>query len=66
MSQHTEPTPMPGYAGKNLWRSDTGWICPKCNRVFSPETSECAPCNLSVNRPMPQMSSGRFTSEQES
>lgn len=23
----------------------TGWICPKCGRVYSPDTSECWFCN---------------------
>ena len=22
-----------------------GWICPKCGKVFSPNTSECIYCN---------------------
>ena len=24
---------------------DSGWICPKCGRVYSPSTSECWFCN---------------------
>lgn len=24
----------------------TGWICPKCSKVFSPNTHECWYCNL--------------------
>ena len=25
----------------------TGWICPKCGRVYAPFTSECPYCNKS-------------------
>ena len=24
---------------------DRGWICPKCGRVYSPNTKECLTCN---------------------
>jgi uncharacterized OB-fold protein len=23
----------------------TGWVCPKCNKIFSPSTTECWYCN---------------------
>lgn len=23
----------------------TGWVCPKCGRVWSPDTNQCMPCN---------------------
>lgn len=26
------------------------WTCPKCQRVWSPDTKGCAPCNESVGR----------------
>lgn len=26
----------------------TGWICPKCSRVYSSTTRECAMCNAAV------------------
>lgn len=22
-----------------------GWICPKCKRIYAPDTKECEPCN---------------------
>ena len=28
-----------------------GWICPKCQRCYSPYTSECFTCNQSVSVP---------------
>ena len=27
---------------------NNGWICPKCQRVYSPSTAECATCNQSL------------------
>ena len=24
---------------------NTGWICPKCQRVYAPTQTECAACN---------------------
>ena len=32
---------------------NTGWICPKCEKVFAPTVVECAPCNeqLAVKQP---------------
>jgi len=23
----------------------SGWICPKCGKVYSPDWPECSPCN---------------------
>lgn len=28
-----------------------GWSCPKCSRVWSPLTRECAPCNKKIIEP---------------
>ena len=28
--------------------TEFGWVCPKCNRVYSPTISECWPCNSQV------------------
>ncbi len=28
----------------------SGWICPKCGRVYSPSNSECQTCNDAVER----------------
>lgn len=28
---------------------DTGWKCPKCDKVYSPNTSECYECNANNN-----------------
>lgn len=33
-------------------QNNTGWICPKCGRVYSPNTTECPKCNnLKCNNP---------------
>lgn len=24
-----------------------GWVCPKCDRVYSPDVQECQPCSQS-------------------
>jgi hypothetical protein len=34
----------------NNYPQPSGWCCPKCNRVYSPSTSECWSCN-NQNRP---------------
>lgn len=31
----------------NAWL--TGWMCPKCGRVYSPTTTECEHCNNPIN-----------------
>jgi hypothetical protein len=30
---------------ENLSQAPYGWICPNCKRIYSPNTSECSPCN---------------------
>ena len=35
---------------------NTGWICPKCQRVYAPSVTECVACNAHVqvqNWPLP-------------
>jgi hypothetical protein len=30
------------------YTAPNGWVCPKCNRVYSPSTSECWSCNNDI------------------
>jgi hypothetical protein len=31
----------------------TGWICPKCGRVYAPHVQECGVCNAAILSPVP-------------
>lgn len=39
-----------GIIGKGYqWASGpAGWVCPKCGRVWGPQTPGCGPCNTAV------------------
>lgn len=56
--QHSQPSvTAPSYSVTSLYNggtecvmdnysvSLTGWMCPKCGRVYSPATTECEHCN---------------------
>ena len=43
-----------------------GWICPKCGRVYSPQTAECWWCNNGFTKPAsanPEVQSTQATPE---
>jgi len=27
----------------------SGWVCPKCGRVYAPNVTACGPCNLLID-----------------
>ena len=35
--------------GINVYVGRNGWVCPKCDRVYSPSVSECWECNRNRN-----------------
>ena len=34
--------------------SNKGWICPKCDKVYSPDVKECKDCNWQFNQYPPK------------
>ena len=40
--------------GKGFWppSDNTGWICPKCGRVYAPNCRECLSCNNTYVPPL--------------
>lgn len=45
MTRHRPPR-RPRSTGASA--ASTGWICPRCTRVYSPSEAECSTCNAAV------------------